>query len=333
MPSRFGRRRHIRRTVLAAAALAYCIGALIARQRPLTNILELVVAVSAPYAPLVALFAFALSVVSRRKLMSAAAILVVSATIAVQVPWYYLGRPADVGRGVVIRLLSSNLRKGQADASFFVALAQNSADVVVVSELTPEGLRRFSQAGIDDEFHHSLLLPLAGAGGIGLWSRYPLAPLSPTEHRYIGVAAARMRVPGVQVDPLIASVHVTSPFAHNATFDQWRSAITATKAQLEDFADTVGPGAIVVAGDYNCTPDMWQFRDLLTTGYRDSVQQTGSGFGPTFPSHRWGPPVITIDHILTRQAATDSIQTIKVPGSDHRALLASITIPIDPTSS
>ncbi len=41
---------------------------------------------------------------------------------------------------------------------------------------------------------------------------------------------------------------------------------------------------MTVGGDYNSTTDMRQFRDLLTDGYHDAVEQTGSGFAPTFPA-------------------------------------------------
>jgi endonuclease/exonuclease/phosphatase (EEP) superfamily protein YafD len=40
--------------------------------------------------------------------------------------------------------------------------------------------------------------------------------------------------------------------------------------------------------------------------------------------------VITIDHILTRNAVASSIMAIELAGSDHRSLLANISVPIDP---
>ena len=58
-----------------------------------------------------------------------------------------------------------------------------------------------------------------------------------------------------------------------------------------------------------------------------------AGFSPTFPSHKWFPPLITIDHVLTRKAAASSIRTIYVPGSDHRSLLATVGVPTDPVGS
>ena len=167
-----------------------------------------------------------------------------------------------------------------------------------------------------------------GGGGMGRLARIPAG------HGPTGIAAARLRVPGVRFDPLVASVHITSPVAREAqSFGAWQSGIAATKAELDDFADVAGPAAVIVAGDFNSTPDMRQFRDLLTNGYRDSVEQTGAGFTPTFPSRTWHPPLITIDHVLTRQAAASSIRTVYVRDSDHRALLATVDVPLDPTAS
>jgi endonuclease/exonuclease/phosphatase (EEP) superfamily protein YafD len=319
---------------VAVALLVYSTVALIARHLPLPNNLALVIAVSSAYVPLVTLSALALSVLSRHILLSIVAVFVVAATLAVQVRWYHLGHPTNVGRHADIRVLSSNLRKGQADASIFVALAKGNADVITVAELTPEEVNRFSQAGIDEAFPYSVLAPGPGAGGIGLWSRFPLAGLTWPEQAETTIVAARLHIPGVRLDPLVASVHVMSPLAFDEnTFNQWRSGIIATKASLADFAAATDPGAVIVAGDFNSTPDMRQFRDLLTNGYRDAVQQTGAGFAPTFPSNEWFPPVITIDHVLTRNAAAAAIKTVTLPGSDHRSLLATIHVPLDPTAS
>ncbi|MGB0970723.1 MAG: endonuclease/exonuclease/phosphatase family protein, partial [Mycobacterium sp.] len=59
----------------------------------------------------------------------------------------------------------------------------------------------------------------------------------------------------------------------------------------------------------------------------------GAGFAPTYPSNRWFPPVITIDHVLTRNSAAKWVRTVDIPGSDHRALLTAIQVPLDPTAS
>ncbi|MDA4107343.1 endonuclease [Mycobacterium holsaticum DSM 44478] len=327
-------RLRVRLTVLAIAALAFSIVSLHFRACAISNVVELVAAVSSPYVPWLALLGVMLLFLCRRLVLSIIAMAVVAAILATQVPWYYFGRQADVGPHAEIRVLSSNLRKGRADASSFVKLAKDKADLIAVAELTPEESRRFSQAGIEDTFPYSVLKPAPNAGGIGLWSRFPLTAVQPAQRSDDALIAARVRVPQVRFNPIIASVHVTSPVTAEAgSFDRWRNSITDAKNGLDHFAEIAGPAAVIVAGDFNSTPDMRQFRDLLTNGYRDAVEQTGAGFAPTFPSNKWFPPVIVIDHVLTRNAAASSIRRVNITGSDHRALLATIKVPLDPKAA
>jgi endonuclease/exonuclease/phosphatase (EEP) superfamily protein YafD len=206
--------------------------------------------------------------------------------------------------------------------------------VITVAELTSEAITRFTDGGIEETFPYSVLIPGPGAGGIGLWSRYPLIPLSTLRHRGVSMPAARIQIPGVPYDPVLASVHIMSPVSDRVnTVQDWSNGMAAAKAQLDDFAQSAGPGAVIVGGDYNSTPDMRQFRELLTNGYNDAVGQTGAGFAPTYPSDTWFPPVITIDHVLTRNAEASSIKTIEMPGSDHRSLLATIAVPLKPVAT
>lgn len=321
-------------TALAIATILLAILALIARTQPISNIPSLVLAVGSPYVWSAAFAGLVAAASCRRFVVAMLAVGVVAASLAVQVSWYYLGHPADVVAYQDIRVLSSNLRHGNADPEFLVNLANGGADVITVAELTPEAVTRLRQAGIDTAFPYSHLIPAPAAGGIGIWSRYPLSVLSAPRHRGVSMPAARLEIPGLRFEPLLASVHVYSPIAGDTnTVDEWRGGMAGAKAQLDNFARTAGAAAVIIGGDYNSTPDMRQFRDLLTNGYRDAVEQSGSGFAPTFPSNRKFPPVITIDHVLTRNAAASSVRTIEVPGSDHRALLTTVRLPLDPTAS
>jgi endonuclease/exonuclease/phosphatase (EEP) superfamily protein YafD len=317
---------------LSVALLLFSAITLLARTFPLTNFFLLVLAVGSPIIPLVALLSWALAVVAHRNRLSFFASLIVVITLGLQVNWYYIGRTTAVTRHVELRVLSSNLRKGQADALSFVGLADREADVIAVSELTSDAVLRYSRAGIDEQFPYSVLIPATGSEGVGLWSRYPLITVQ-SKRDWNTFAAAKIQIPGVRYNPLVVSLHATSPLAHDVdSFGAWRRTIEATRARLENFAQVAGPVAVIVAGDFNSTPDMSQFRDLLTNGYRDAVDQTGSGFAPTFPSNTAFPPLLTIDHVLTRHAAASSVWTVDVPGSDHRGLIATIQVPVDPTA-
>lgn len=319
--------------IMAGVALIFVAIALVFRAQPVSSMPRLVLAVGSTFVPLIALVGLLLAVYSRRWVLSILAVLLVTATAAIQVSWYYRSRPSDVANYTEIRVLSSNLRYGRAEPSEFVGLASKSADVIAVAELTEEAVTRFTAAGISQSFPYSQLTPAPGAYGIGLWSRYPLTPVSAPRHRAVSMPAARVQVPGVEHPPLLASVHVMSPVAGDEnTIDDWRYGMAGAKAQLDNFASIAGPAAVVIGGDYNSTPDMRQFRDLLTNGYQDAVEQLGAGYAPTFKADSWLPPVITIDHVLTRNAAASSIQTIKITGSDHRALLATVRVPLNPDS-
>lgn len=332
--SRRGTRRPPRISIpafLAGVVLLYVVAALITRTVPLTNLPALVLAASFPYVPLAALLGLIVSALCRRKLLTVAGIALLTMSVAIQVPWRDVGRGFDTDApGTDLRVLSTNIQKGEADTASFIALAVNSADIITMSELTAEAAARFREGGLRKTFPYSILIPRPGAGGMGLWSRYPLRRL-PASKYGSNFIAARVRVPDIPNDPLVASVHLMSPLAGGVnTFAQWDHRITAARSEFADYAETAGPAAVIIAGDFNATPDMRQFRDLLDVGYRDAVIQTGAGFSPTYSPHPAIPPLITIDHVLTRNSSTRSIHTVAIPGSDHRALLATVAVPKDP---
>jgi endonuclease/exonuclease/phosphatase (EEP) superfamily protein YafD len=314
-------------TALAVAAVSFAALTLVARARPVSNLPALVVSLGSPYAPFVALAGLLFSTLSRRTVLTIIAVLVLTASAAIQIPRYYFARPA-VSQFADVRVVTSNLRKGQVDPTSFVALARANADVITVSELTPEAAQSFSEAGLTEAFPYSVLSPAPESGGIGVWSRYPLDAVSPGVHRNFAIAAARLRIAGVRLAPLVTSVHVYSPVSYQRDFvGGWQTSIADAKSVLDDFATTAGQAAVIVAGDFNSTPDMQQFRGLLTNGYRDAADQTGAGYVPTFPSDSWLPPALEIDHVLTRGATATSLTAVTVTGSDHRALLTTVHIP------
>jgi len=318
------------RAVLAGTVVVVT-ATLVARAQPVTSMPRLVLTVGAPYVAFAAAIVVAVALWRRRSVLAIGTAALVTIALALQVSWYCLGRPAGVGPYAEVRVMAANINRGQADAAWFMAVAERNADVITVAELTPEAVERFAQAGINDVFRHSHLIPAPDAGGIGIWSRYPLRVLSALRDRGVLLPAARLQVPGVRLDTVLASVHVLSPVADRQnTIGGWRNEMAGAKAQLDDLAKAAGPGAVTVGGDYNSTPDVRQFRDLLTDGYRDAVEQSGAGFAPTFPSDTWHPPMISIDHVLVLKATAASARTADIKGSDHRAVLVTVRVPLEP---
>jgi endonuclease/exonuclease/phosphatase family metal-dependent hydrolase len=318
-------------TIVGLVALLIALFALAARWLPLTNNVVLVIAVFSPYLLPTTLGAVVAFIAARRWALTIVSCAVIVAGLAVQVSWYQVGDAVDQQSHFDVRVFTANVRMGDADPHAFVELARSTADLVAVQELTPEEIRRFSEAGMFEQFPYSLLKPAAGAGGIGLWSRFPIKAIDQDSAPGCTMVSARVRVPGVRNELVFASVHVIAP--HPKLIDRWRDGIASAGVLMQRLADSAGAGAAIVAGDFNSTPDMREYRALLTNGYRDGVEQTGAGFAPTYPANEPYPPLITIDHVVTRNATTSSLHSVTVPGSDHRGLIATVGVPVDPTAS
>ena len=123
--------------------------------------------------------------------------------------------------------------------------------------------------------------------------------------------------------------HVYSPLAGDQnTIEDWNNSMASAKAQLDSFA---GAGRTVRCSSVGTTtpPNMRQFRDLLTNGYRDAVEQTGSGFGPTFRADIALPLGDHHRPCPDPQRLRLDGRTITVQGSDHRSLLVTVQVPMD----
>ena len=83
----------------------------------------------------------------------------------------------------------------------------------------------------------------------------------------------------------------------------------------------------MLIGDFNATVDQPTMRALLDDGYTDAALARGRGWEPTWRPSGIGP-MLTIDHVLVDEAtAVDDVSVHDVPGSDHRALVATLRLP------
>lgn len=303
--------------IVGVLLLLLAAGALVARYGPATNRALLVMAALSPYlmlgAPLGALM-FALS--RHWTLVSVAAVLTV-VVLAVQLPWY-IGSP-DPDTGTTLRFVSANLLLGEAEPAAVAGLAAEHADILAVQELTPELAAALSPAMARD-FPYSALRPRERAAGVGLWSRYPIITSGSDESFSRGFIYARVRVPDTDFETTMVSTHMPPP---RSAFDSWRSDITRLGPVLHELPPD---GPVVVGGDLNATPDVREFRQLLRDGYRDGAAQAGAGLTRTHPSNVIIPPVLAVDHIMTRDATVTSLRTVQVAGSDHLALAATVVL-------
>jgi len=296
---------------------------LVARHLPFASRPVVIGAALFPYLALAGPLSVIVFSLRRRWLLVGASATVTAAAIATQIPQHLSHKSENARRGVVpVRVMSVNLCLGRASAASLVGSALENADVVAVQELTPEGLARLSAAGMDAAFPYRHVYPRPGAHGIGLWSKFALSQAWTIAAPRMPFAAAKIAVPGAHADPLLVVVHVTNPWH----IDGWAADIRRLSNALREAEDWSEGAAVIVAGDFNSTLDMRPFRDVLRLGYRDAARQAGAGFTLTFPGSMPVPPLAAIDHILVRRCTAVTARTLIVPGSDHRALVATITI-------
>jgi endonuclease/exonuclease/phosphatase (EEP) superfamily protein YafD len=241
--------------------------------------------------------------------------------LVVQLPMY-IGSDTAATEDVQLRVISANLRDGQAEPRHIVSLARDQTDVLAVQELTPGEVDRLSAAGIGMTFPYRWLDARDDARGVGLWSRFPLDAARRIGGYTFAMVSAQIRVPGISLAPTIVVVHLPGPWPQ--PIEGWRRDIALLPATLREVAERAGTGCVVAAADLNSTTDMRPFRALLTDGYRDAAEQSGAGIQPTFPGDSRLPPLIAIDHILTRNCTATSLRTIRIAGSDHRGLVATV---------
>lgn len=241
--------------------------------------------------------------------------------LALLVPRAVPDRAPAGAAGVRVRVLAANVAGNDFVAPQVLgAVRRWHVDVFSVVELPPRVVVAYDAAGARTQFPHRALQPRPGFRGTGLYSRLPLRQL-PSPRTEFGLAAAELRAPGAAPVDLV-SVHVPAPTTPDAAA-HWRHDMRALPA-----AGAPGP-VRVLAGDFNATLDHAELRRQIGRGYHDAAEQAGDALRPTWPAGKHLlPTLITIDHVLAdRRVRVVSVRTVRLPGSDHRGVLADLLLP------
>ncbi|MFI6760710.1 endonuclease/exonuclease/phosphatase family protein [Micromonospora sp. NPDC050417] len=258
-----------------------------------------------------------------RRFTAAAVAALVTLSLAAAVAPRALADERPNATGPAIRVLTANLLFGTADATALIALVRDErVDVLAVQEFTPDIAARLDQLGLDDLLPHQQLGAEIGARGTGLYARFPLRDGGVRRNGGSFLQAyATVLVPGAP-PLLVESVHPLAPHSLDV-LPFWQADLEAEPPASPD-----GP-VRVLAGDFNATLDHVLLRRLLETGYTDAADATGNGLTGT-----WGPydgdliPPVTLDHVLVdRRIAVHDSSVHRLPGSDHRPVLATLTLP------
>lgn len=221
------------------------------------------------------------------------------------------------------RVMTFNVYKGHADAQAIVDLVRDQrVEVLAMQETTDSFVEALDRAGIGDYLPYSKVSSSDGAYGNGLWSATPLK--SPSDD---DVNSSSSFMPGGTVEFVngrsirFVSVHTTSPTPGYWT--QWRTSLEEV-ARMRSKTDA----RYVLMGDFNSTVDHTPFRDVLGSRFTDAAEQAGEGLKFSWPANkRWIPAFCGIDHVvMDKGIIAGQVETVKISGSDHRALLATLQI-------
>ncbi|WTF66676.1 endonuclease/exonuclease/phosphatase family protein [Streptomyces anulatus] len=212
-----------------------------------------------------------------------------------------------------LTVVSHNVNEGNTDpAGTARVLVGAGADVLALEELSDEAATVYSRELAAAYPHHAVI------GGVGIWSRYPLAdvkavPIMPWTRALR--ATARTSLGPVAV----YAVHLASVRVSAAGFTTGRR--NAAARELAAALRAEPAPRVVVLGDFNGT-----FQDgalaPVTSQLRSAQREAGDGLGFTWPA---AFPVVRIDDVLVRGMTPRAAWTLPATGSDHLPVAATLS--------
>lgn len=230
--------------------------------------------------------------------------------------------PDRDGGTMPITIMAANLYQDNTELEEMKrALLSADADVLVTMETTKATMTGENSLAL--KYPYRLSLSTSGQTlRTVIWSRFPMRDghllledlVEPTgAHAVISVKP--------NVEFTLLGVH----FAHNLGGNQ-RDQIEA----LDLIAESL-PNPLVIIGDFNATAWSHALRrveDLTATKRVGGFRITWRGAYPGMLSAIKAPIGLQIDHALVSESiGVRSIRTLTVPGSDHMALLADLSLP------
>ncbi|MGK8558003.1 endonuclease/exonuclease/phosphatase family protein [Nocardia gipuzkoensis] len=272
----------------------------------------------APYLMASAVVGVVAFVAMRRWSGAGIAFVVVAAAVWTRAPLYVSGPGDDDGRAVVV--MQANLLFDGADPRALVdEVRARKVGLLTVNELTPAAVEDLGGAGLDQLLPYRYLSPGRTASGTGIWSSYPLSETIEYDGFVLNQLSAAASIPDVGPVTVYAFHPVPPVFGTQV----WADELSRLREILQRSPSS---RPVIAGGDFNATYDHSQFRAMLSGRFDDAVEQAGTGHLVTYPTDKWWPPLVGIDHILIAGGRTVAVETVNLPGADHRALVAQISL-------
>ncbi|MBB1245436.1 endonuclease/exonuclease/phosphatase family protein [Streptomyces durbertensis] len=217
-----------------------------------------------------------------------------------------------------IRVLTANLRHGQALDALLAALREERPHLVSVQECDAECARRLRGSTVRDEHPYQLFAGDGAAAGSAILSTYPLSA-RPRVPGTLAMPGAVVDVRGLPVRFQVAHPMPPEPFR----LDTWRRELAA----LRTFAADRGDARTIIAGDFHATQDHAAFRAIVDTGMRDATRLVGRSRTATWPAPLAPRLGAQIDHVLvSRHLVPVTARFVPLEGSDHLAVLVELRV-------
>jgi len=240
-----------------------------------------------------------------------------------------------------LRILTANLSFHNKKASAVARAAlEPEPDLILLLEWTGEN---FDKEGVGRQGYRALVNapqpclpgnPKNGAYGIGIFVREPLSgngcvipsPIQGPSPLPWGVARTHIQDHNITV----IGLHAPAPISEWTTKPTIRNVMEHVfEGKLrEDFGAGKGGDSVIVTGNFN-VPSFDPFlREVKKKGLKDVHSEHHYGLSPTWAPFTWFPSLLRLDYIFcSKEFNIAKSWTIKIPGSDHRAVVADLVIP------
>lgn len=268
--------------------------------------------------------------VTRKWFLLGASVLVVVAQLAFGLPELTAATPvpASAAHAFKFRVFDANVDQSNPSmAGYARDIEADHPDLVTLEEANPDDRAQLQQSGAFRGLPYLYEVNDTGSRAFVIASRYPLGASSVSTvyggFFYGGLpflVRTSLRLPRVTV-PLWV-VHTTPPID-----PRWQN-FNAELGQITQLLATRKAGPLLMVGDFNATWGNRGFRAILDRGMSDAAAARGQAFDMTWSQNFFLlPPIVRFDHVLTDSSlAVTTITTLDGPGSDHRALEATVAV-------
>lgn len=268
--------------------------------------------------------------ITRKWFLLGASLLVVAAQLAFGLPELTAATPvpAAAAHAAKFRVFDANVDQANPSmAGYAKEIEAYHPDLVTLEEASPDDRDQLQRAGAFRDLPHVYEVNAEGSRAFVIASRYPLGPSSVSTYYggffYGGLpflVRTSLHLPRLTI-PLWV-VHTTPPL--NPGWQNFNEEL----GQIHRMLTARRGGPLLMVGDFNATWGNRGFRAILDTGLTDAAAARGEPFDMTWSQNFFLlPPIVRFDHVLTNSSlAVTTIHALEGPGSDHRALEATVAI-------